>query len=641
MKNLKFVIALFLFGCLSIFAQDKKFITYKVKQGESIQSISKALSITPYDLLKLNPDVKDNVNVNDIIIIPNKEYDPLEDIKNADLSGISDKDIIVDKYIYHEVVPKETIYSIIKSFNISSEELNESNPFLAADGLKIGQVIRIPLKVDALQVEAQDSNTQPYLVKAKETKYSITKKFGISIDYLEELNPKIAENGLQIGDVIIVPLEVQTAVDDEFIIYEVQKLETLYSLTKKFELSEEELLSLNPEVSGGIKEGMLLKIPNKDLDEKPVFVDELPEGKELKIAMMLPFKSRRDSLNFKGDRLLNITTDFYFGALMAIDSLKAQGLSVHMKVFDTENNKDISRKISNEVELQEFDLVVGPLFLSNVKIVSNNLKYGKPLIVSPISTKDHSNIDNNKLVQERASLENHTEEMMDYVKKNYDNQDLIVIKNDTEKSEQQYNRIIEDIKALNPEKEVMILEPEDGYIKPDDFKVFRDTLERNIVNWFFVTDNEPAYLGDVFNNLGVFPEVDSLMVFGFEKDRNYNKIDNNFLARVNFHYPSNSFIDQNTIAYQNFEAAYKTKYYTLPSSYALEGFDITYDLLIRLATDSDIINQGVSERISTKYEFIENTSGSIINKGIYIVKYDGLEEKVIRSDNQESTKSLE
>jgi len=222
MKKLKIVIFLFLFGSLSILAQDKKFITYKVKQGESIQSISKSLSITPYDLLKLNPDVKDNVSVDDIIIIPNKGYDPLEDIKNADLSGIGDKDIIVDKYIYHEIVPKETEYSITKSFNITSEELNESNRFLAVDGLKIGQVIRIPLKVDELQLEAQDSNTQPYLVKAKETKYSITKKFGISIDYLEELNPKIAQNGLQIGDVIIVPLEVPTSADDEFIIYEVQ-----------------------------------------------------------------------------------------------------------------------------------------------------------------------------------------------------------------------------------------------------------------------------------------------------------------------------------------------------------------------------------------------------------------------------------
>ncbi len=106
------------------------------------------MSVTPYDLLKLNPDVKDNVKVNDIIIIPNKEYDPLEDISNADLRGIGDKDIIVDKYIYHEVIPKETIYSIVKNFNISTEELNASNTFLAEKGLKIGQVIRIPLKLD-------------------------------------------------------------------------------------------------------------------------------------------------------------------------------------------------------------------------------------------------------------------------------------------------------------------------------------------------------------------------------------------------------------------------------------------------------------------------------------------------------------
>ncbi|MGI9531368.1 LysM peptidoglycan-binding domain-containing protein [Lutimonas sp.] len=636
MKNLKIVFFLFLISCLSILAQDKKFITYKVKQGESIQSISKALSITPYDLLKLNPDVKDNVSANDIIIIPNQNYDPLEDISNADLSGIGEKDIVVDKFIYHEVIPKETIYSIVKSFNISEEELKASNPFLAENGLKIGQVIRIPLKIDETELNAKDDSTQPYLVKAKETKYSIAKKFGISIEDLEALNPKIALHGLQIDDVILVPILSETEANEAFVFYEVQKLETLYSITKKFDITEDELLALNPEISDGIKEGMLLKLPNNNRMTKPLFVDVVPAGSELKMAMMLPFKSRRDSLNFETDRLLQITTDFYFGALMAIDSLKKQGLSIHMKVYDTENNREVSRKISNEVELQEFDLVVGPMFLSNVKAVSTNLKYGKPYIASPISTKDHSNIDNKKLIQERASLDNYTEEMMDFVKANYENQDLIVIKNDTKKSEQQFNRIIEDIKALNPEKEVKILEPKDGYIKPDDFKVFRDTLDRNIVNWFFVTDTEPAYLGDVFNNLGVFPEVDSLMVFGFEKDRNYNKIDNNFLARVHFHYPSNSFIDYNHAAFQQFEATFKRKYYSLPSSYAVEGFDVTYDLLMRLAEGSDFFDQGVSERIATKYEFIENTSGGILNKGIFIVKYDGLEEKVINPFKQDS-----
>jgi hypothetical protein len=405
----------------------------------------------------------------------------------------------------------------------------------------------------------------------------------------------------------------------------------MYSITRKFGITEEEMIALNPEVSGGIKEGMLIKVPNMLITGKPLFIDNIPVDTELKIAMMLPFKSKRDSLNFAGDRLLNITTDFYFGAMIALDSLKKQGLSVTLKVFDTENSKQISNKISDQVELQEFDAVIGPLFLANVKSVSDNLKYGKPLIISPISTKDHSYIDNNKLVQERASLENQTEEMMDFIKANYENQDLIVIKNMSERSQEQYDRIIADLQALNPEKEVKTLEPKDGYIHPDEFRIFRDTLERNIVNWFFITDNDPAYLGDVFNNLGVFPEADSLVVFGFEKDRNFDKIDNNFLARVHFHYPTNTFIDHKSLVYRNFESMYRRKYYGGPSSFAVEGFDVTYDLLQRLSDTSDIIQQGVSERIGTKYDFIENTSGGIINKGIYIIKYEGLSEKVVNS----------
>ena len=126
MKHIKLVVFLFLFVWVGAFAQDKKFITYKVKEGETVQSISKTLSITPYDLLKLNPDIKDNVSLGDLLIIPNKQYDPLGDISIVDLSGVGDKDIIVDEFIYHEVLPKETIYSIVKSFNVTSEDLNRA-----------------------------------------------------------------------------------------------------------------------------------------------------------------------------------------------------------------------------------------------------------------------------------------------------------------------------------------------------------------------------------------------------------------------------------------------------------------------------------------------------------------------------------
>lgn len=610
-------------------AQDKKYITYKVREGESIESIAKSLSVTPYDLLKLNPDVKGNVKTDDLIVIPNKSYDPLDNVSSEELSQIGARDIVVDNFIYHEVVPKETVYSILKEYQITEKELNENNTFLMGRGLKVGQVIKIPLLIDLEAIEEKEKNTQPYLVKAKETKYSISRQFGITIEYLEQLNPKIAEQGLQIDDVILVPKEVVETSDEDFTVHKVEKLETMFSLTNMYGISSEELIEANPELADGVKEGMLLKIPNRVKADKDWFEDIVDPDKRLKIAMMLPFKAGRDSLDFNNDRLLNVTSDFYFGAMLALDSLKKQGLSVHTVIYDTENDARVSDRLARRPEMKQYDAVIGPLFLSNLQKVSNNLKSSDPLLVSPISSKDHSMIDNVNLVQDKASIDQLTDEMLEYIKKTHENQNLIILKNTTDKSKHIYERIRNDIDQLADGEEVIVMEPKDGYIDPELFRVFRDTLDRGIVNWFLVTDDEPAFLGDVFNNLGVFPEVDSLVVFGFEKSRNHEKIDNNFLSRVHFHYPTPVFVDMNSKEYKSFESMYRRRYKALPTDYSIEGFDVTYDLLMRLAYNADLISQGKSQRLSTRYNYIENTSGSILNNGIYLVRYDGLELKVI------------
>ncbi len=618
-----------IFGSVTIQSQEKKYITYKVKEGESIESIAKSLSVTPYDLLKLNPDVKDNVKADDLIVIPNKSYDPLDNVSSEELSQIGPRDIVVDNFIYHEVVPKETVFSILKKYQITEKELNDNNAFLVGRGLKVGQVVKIPLLIDLEAIEEKEKNTQPYLVKAKETKYSISRQFGITIEYLEQLNPKIAEQGLQIDDVILVPKEVVKPSDEDFTVHKVEKLETMFSLTNMYGISSEELIEANPELADGVKEGMLLRIPNRAKAEKDWFEDIVDPDKRLKIAMMLPFKAGRDSLDFEYDRLLNITSDFYMGAMVALDSLKKQGLSVHAVVYDTENDARVSDRLARRPEMKEYDAVIGPLFLSNLERVSNNLQSSDPLLVSPISSKDHSMIKNLNLVQDKASIDQLTDEMLEYIKKKHQDENLIIIKNTTEKSEHIYERIRNDIDALADGGEVIVMEPKDGYIDPELFRVFRDTLDRGIVNWFLVTDDEPAFLGDVFNNLGVFPEVDSLVVFGFEKSRNHDKIDNNFLTRVHFHYPTSVFIDRKSDGYRSFESMYRRKYNALPTDYSIEGFDVTYDLLMRLAYNSDLIGQGKSQRLSTRYNYIENTSGSILNNGIYLVRYEDLELKVI------------
>ena len=621
MKYIHLVVFLLYLGILSSFAQQKKYVTYKVAKGETVMSISKKLLITPYDLLKLNPDIGNQVALDDVIVIPNKDYDPSKKIAEIDLRTITEEDIVVDNYIYHKVLPKETYYSIQNKYNVSNMDLNNLNPYLLDGGLKIGHVLKIPLQVKEEQIVEIDNSTQPYLVKPKDTKYSIARIFQISIEYLEQLNPKIKELGLQLGDVILVPKE-ESMEELDFKIYTVEKLETLYSLSNKFSISQEELVTANPQMGEGVREGMVIKIPNRIKNKNDVFLDEFSEGKRLNVAMMLPFKADRDSLDFENDRLLNITTEFYLGALIAIDSLKNKGLSVQLRVYDTKNSENEVNKLSRGVEFDNFDVVIGPLFLKNIKVVSENLQNKKPFIVSPISTKDHSEIRNANLVQEIPTRDHLAMEMIEYIKSKYTDQKLIVIADDKVHPEINMIALLRDLNALNNSEAVTVLRPEEGYIKPD---IFKESIVAERENWFILFGADNVLASDVVNNLGVLPEENNISLFAFEKGNNFNKIDNNFLARVNFHYASPRFLDRDDVNMRNFLSRYQRTNKTYPTKYAIEGFDITYDILVRLANDNpELIQQGVSRRLAAKYNFIENTSNSILNNGIFIVKYDGL-----------------
>lgn len=598
-------------------AQGKKYATYQVQSGETLQSISKDLKISTDLLLRLNPDIKDEVIANKIIVIPNNNYNKSQDINNFEIGVVSGKDIIVDGYVYHEVLPKETLYNITSVYKVSSSDLKNHNPFLLSYGLQIGQTLKIPLS--KVENKFNDQRFKPYPVQPKETKYSIAKQYGISIDSLEQLNPDI-KNGLKINDVILVPDEKLVVNHDAaFEVHEVQKGETLYSLSKQFDLTQEELIANNPELSLGVKEGMLIKIPNKIIRNESLFADEMGENRHLNIAMMLPFQSNLDTLNFKNNTLVNISTDFYFGALVAIDSLKKQGLSIDMKVFDTQKSKAVTKKIANESGLSDTDVIIGPMFLSNLHEIAKNTALNDVLLVSPISEKDHSFIKRRKLVQESPTDEQLTFEMLHYIKNNHSNQKVTIITDN--KSEKKLKSITNKLKLNDSLKDITILKPKKGYINPDKFKTSLDSIHNN---WVLLIGSDKVFIADAVHNLGVLPEKFRISLFAFDKSKNFDKIDNNYLARVNFHFPSHSYIDYNADHTKDFISAYKNRFFGMPSKYAMKGFDETYDILMRLSNSVDLTGQGISERISSKFNYIENTSGSIMNQGVFIVAYDGL-----------------
>jgi len=127
-----------------------------------------------------------------------------------DSIGVEKKDSKV--FVLHKADPKETLYSISRKYKVTVDELNKSNPELST-GLKVGQILRIPYKgtVVAVSNAAETSSTSAssgsaagtHTVEPKETLYSLSRKYNVSVNEIKKANPGLTD--LKVGQTINIP----------------------------------------------------------------------------------------------------------------------------------------------------------------------------------------------------------------------------------------------------------------------------------------------------------------------------------------------------------------------------------------------------------------------------------------------------
>jgi peptidoglycan DL-endopeptidase LytE len=198
MKCFRLILIVVVFINSSVFSQEN-FTKHTIKKGETITSIAHAYMIKPNDIYKYNPKAHKILKLHSTLLIP---------ILHVEETKKEDQTVTYSSEISHEVLAKETGYGISKQYGITIEELNKANPLLESEGLKIGQIIKIPKKIDpntAIQAISQPKAAVQEInevivreVLPKETKYAIAKQYGITIQELERQNPEI-ENGLPVG----------------------------------------------------------------------------------------------------------------------------------------------------------------------------------------------------------------------------------------------------------------------------------------------------------------------------------------------------------------------------------------------------------------------------------------------------------
>jgi LysM repeat protein len=166
-------------------------------------------------------------------------------------------------YYIHNVKKGETAYSISRAYGITVDELTKENP-PALYGIREGQILRIPVRdipeADKEQVEPartprDESKYTYHKLQPGETVYSVSKLYDVSENEIISANPGIEINKLSVGVEIAIPkkqfmTERQEfeVQDSNYIFHKVIKGESLSSIADKYGISIRELRKENRNV---------------------------------------------------------------------------------------------------------------------------------------------------------------------------------------------------------------------------------------------------------------------------------------------------------------------------------------------------------------------------------------------------------
>jgi len=633
MKNLLIFLGIVVFS-LTGYAQNLK--KHIVKAGESVEGIAKRYKISTADIYALNPDASSDIVINSILIIPESFSETL----NAPLVGKE-----IESYKVHKVRRKETLFSIAGKYDVSIEDLKAHNESLRLNKLRPRKKIYIPIFKEN-KTPSYNSSLQPYTVLAKEGKWRIAYKFGISVPQLEALNPGMGSDlkeGQKLNVPNIVVSDKNEIKEDQFGYYIVKAREGFYRIQKKLGLSKEVLDSLNPQLAiKGLKLGMVLKVPKlsvKNIEKALVFTTSLSDSfvdlSPVNIGLLLPFKTKSidsESLNLakaqlKRDGYINIATDFYSGVAVAIDSAKQLGISVNLDVFDTNAKALDVKTILNQTNFAKYDAILGPITSQNFELTANHVLSDSIPVISPFVRSKSNYLNLFQTIPEANWLRT---KMVSYVKTDTIPHHTLIIYDSKSKTTANYLKTVFPSASLMPSK-INNKGIEQFYLLLKDVqKVLLSG--RTIV---FLESNNESFVSNVTSMLSSMNGITrgrrkierDILLMTTTKNRAFEglSVSNYDLSNLHFQYPS---INYNMELSEGFQQKYLTKYGAFPNKYAIRGFDLTLDILLRLSKFGTLFESTSNIQtsyIGNKFNYSKQPNGGYKNEAGFILKHQDLE----------------
>ena len=568
--------------------QDGDIFYHTVERGQTVYSIAKMYDVKIEDIHRLNPGSDNTIKAYDELKIPQKKVAVKNELRHGE-----------DNYIYHTIQTKETLYGVSKQYNLNYEDIIEANPGLSQATFSIGKTIRIPTGITKKQITEVVENKKG----AKE------------------------------------------------IYYTVPTGETKYNICKTFKTSEKELMKLNPELAGGLRTGMIIRIPLR-IDESDLPKNAEPDANEVnamlkaqkeikrkntaKVALLLPYNAK-DSKSTDAKKRI---TEYYEGMLLAADTLRKQGYITELFVYDTEESSATTKKILQEESeaLKKVDLIIGGVSGEQIKLIADFAKANKVKYVVPFIQKNDEVL-NNAYVFQVNTPPAYLYANAAYVGANLFAKHNIIFLDTKDKDEQ-----TDFIKEFKQELKDRNISYKDAVYNADNFEAnIKSMLSTSKPNMIMPVSQSLDALKKIKNTLRIMAETKpeyNLTLFGYPIWQTYTEDCLDDFHALDTYIYSLFYADNINPVVKKFYDNYKNEFSKSPMptfpKYAMLGFDTGMFFF------SAIQNYGVnfeSKLSDIKYKSIQtgfnfervNNWGGFINTNIYIVHY-GKDFTITRSD---------
>lgn len=433
----------------------------------------------------------------------------------------------------------------------------------------------------------------------------------------------------------------------EFYIHTIKKGQTLYMISKAYEVDINEIIQENPEVRDGIKSGQKIRIPagttaktpakqtktipeDKKQQAKPVADELIPCGKDksslkpiYNVALMIPlYLSDVTEMDVNPDpdaapqenRPLQFV-QFYEGFRMALDSLKKTGVSLKVMVYDAERDTLKTLKLLQDPELRKTDLIIGMMYHRNFQLVADFANKNNITIVNPMSERDLILENNKKVYKVRPSLKTQFSAMIKYLQTDFRDSNMVVISDN-----QRLNKATADNIMTAMEENKADIHLAEGY---GEVLSLLSKEKGNII--VLISDNK-SFVLDVVTKLNEHRNEFGVTLLGLPRWDRFDDIEADYLVNLKTHVMAPWFVDYDDPGVKKFVAMYQDLYQTDPDPLAFQGFDVTLYFMTALWKYGKSFERCISDfrmnSLQTDFRFLSSGENGFENQYWEMYEYD-------------------